>query len=219
MTGHDDSIKVDSTTFMLTEYTSLREFRQSLVSLGENRLNFFLTTVTGAFVGLGLINQLTGYDGIVFLVAGATIFALFAVGIITFVRMVERNIGITKYTRGMNRIRRWFTERDQAITPYLSLALTDDLPRFGVGQARSNLFGLPTLVAMINSLIAGIGIVLLATIVLNVALVWGVVSAIIMFAIIFFIHNQYYASRIRREEEHVIVNFPTKLEARHTIGK
>ncbi len=40
--------------FMLAEYETLRDFRQTSVTLGENRLNFYLACVSGAAVGLGL---------------------------------------------------------------------------------------------------------------------------------------------------------------------
>src|SRR5689334_18316758 len=90
--------------FILAEYAGLQSLRQGLVTLGENRLNFFLATVSGALVGAGLlIDKLSTYGDLVFYVVGFILAGLLLLGVATFVRMVERSIGVVIYSRGMNR--------------------------------------------------------------------------------------------------------------------
>ena len=67
--------------FMIAEYETLRNLRQDLITLGENRLNFFLASVSGAAVFVALISQLSTYQEIV----------LFVVGVVTlFLRKSSR---------------------------------------------------------------------------------------------------------------------------------
>jgi hypothetical protein len=96
----------DCADFMKSEYETLLNFRQSLITLGENRLNFFLATVSGAAVGIGLINQVSTNKEIIYFVSGVILIGLFLLGLVTFVRTVERSIGIVVYTPRLKNI--WF---------------------------------------------------------------------------------------------------------------
>jgi len=114
--------------FMLAEYATLRELRLSLDSLGESRMNFYLAAISGSVVGLGLLNQLSALSKTTFFINAAVIVGLFFFGTITFARMLQRTVKIVEYTRGMNRIRRYFAEKNPDITQYLWLSLYDDRP-------------------------------------------------------------------------------------------
>jgi hypothetical protein len=105
-----------ATDFMLAEYATLRELRLNLDSLGESRMNFYLAVISGSVVGLGLLNQLSALAKTIFFINAAVIVGLLFLGSITFVRMLQRTVNIVEYTRGMNRIRRYFSEKNPDIT-------------------------------------------------------------------------------------------------------
>ena len=199
--------------FMLAEYSALRDLRQNLVTLGENRFNLFLGAVSGALVGLALLHQLSGGNTeIMYLVDGAIITGLFFLGLITFVRTVEREIGITVYARGMNRVRRYFVEHNQNIKDYIILPISDDRPSFqSIGFRPRGILamGLPAMVAIINSVVAGIGALVFAKEILSLPTAWAIVIAVSIFIVISFAQNRYQATRITEMEKKTDIRFPT----------
>src|SRR3990170_121493 len=96
--------------FLLEEYATLREFRQNTVNLRETRLNFFLAILSGAIVGLALLNQLSasGLAEVVNFLTGVIILGVFWIGLIIFDTTIAANFRVVEYSRGMNRIRRYF---------------------------------------------------------------------------------------------------------------
>ncbi len=200
--------------FMLEEYATLREMRLSLDSLGESRVNFFLATISGAIVGLALINQLASYVEIIFFINGAIFVGLLLFGLVTFARMVERTVKNTSYSRGMNRIRRYFVEKHPEIEPYLWLPTSDDKPSFGYAvynfkTKRLGLTGLAPMVAIINSIIATVGIVILMTIVLATPIFLTLLIGTIAFILVAATHYRYLVKRMKKMKEVIEVRFPS----------
>lgn len=122
---------------MLAEYATLRELRESSIRLGEGRVTSFLTMLSAAILGFGVLYQNGSPVAGPNLVTLTIIAALAILGCNIFVRVVEREIAIVQYTRGMNRVRRYFVTRHPDIRDFVSLPITDDEPRFG-GWARSH---------------------------------------------------------------------------------
>lgn len=200
---------------MLAEYSTLRELRLSLDSLGENRVNFYMAAISGSVVGLALINQLSTFPEIIYFIDGAVVAGLFVFGLITFARMVERSVNIISYTRGMNRIRRYFADKHPNIQSYLWLPITDDTPPFSykvinVQKRRLGLTGLAPMVGVINSLIATAGIVILARAIFAASAIWSLLVGILIFIIMTLLQYQYLASRMRKAKTLVEVRFPSQ---------
>lgn len=200
--------------FLLAEYTTLRELRQNLDSLGESRVNFFLATVSGVIVGLALINQMPGEKEIIYFINGAAFIGLFWLGLITFTRMVERSINLVLYMRGMNRIRRYFVDRNLSIEKYLWLPKYDDKPSLGYGMynpklKRWSLTGLPPMMALINSILATVGAVMLARVVFNILSGWTLLIGVASFLIVLSSQYRYYANRVKRKRDETEIHFPT----------
>jgi len=150
--------------FMLAEYETLRSIRSDIISLGQSNVNFFFAIVSGAIVGLGLLSQSPVIAGIIPIITGIILSSCFLLGVIVFARTVERDIGITIYTRGLNRIRRHFVQLSPDIEDYLILPVNDDIPPFAsVGFLRkgSYVLNLSGIVSLINSVIASTGILVL----------------------------------------------------------
>ncbi len=200
--------------FMLAEYATLRRLHLGLGSLGENRVNFFLASISGSVVGLGLINQLSALAETVYFINGAVIVGLFFFGLITFARMIERTVKMTEYTRGMNRIRRYFVDKYPNIKQYLSLSLYDDTPAFeyrtfNFQTRRFSLTGLASMVGVINSIIATTGIVILARVVFILPAAWSVLIGMLTFLLITLAHYRYLVNRMRQKRDVMEVRFPT----------
>jgi hypothetical protein len=200
--------------FMLAEYSTLRESRHRLESVGENRVNFFLAIVSGAIVGLGLVNQLPGPTDIIYFVNIAIFISIFLLGLITFARMVERSINDIQYARAMNRIRRYFVDRNTTIEKYLWFPITDDKPSlhfsvFNFKTRRLSMIGLAPMIAIVNSMIALLGLSLLARVVWNLQIGWSLIIGIIAFVIVISAQFSYQASRIKAKNKEIDVHFPS----------
>jgi hypothetical protein len=197
--------------FMLAEYTTLLQFRQDLLRLGENRLNFFLAAVSGAVVGLALLSTMEDHEVIVVSVSGIIIVGLLLVGWVTFARMVERSAGVVRYTKGMNCIRGWFSDQIPDIKKCLVLPSSADQPPFsatGFLSKGSSSLGLWEAVAVINCIVAGAGASILCTIwTSQTGLVISCGGAV--FAIFLFVQIIYYHCRIRQIQEKWEAEFAT----------
>ena len=217
-TQSNSETEESATEFMLAEYATLRDLRLSLDSLGENRMNFYFAVISGAVVGLGLFNQLSGLAKTVFFINAAVIVGLLLLGSITFVRMLHRSVNIVEYTRAMNRIRHYFSDKNPDITPYLWLSprfsLYDDRPRLGYKvfdfqTRRLKLTGLAPMVGIINSIIATLGIVILTSTVFTLPVVWSVLIGLFTLLLILIAHYTYLVNYLKQKRDELEVRFPT----------
>lgn len=207
------------TDFMLAEYELILNFRQNLVAHAESRVNFFMATVSGAVVALGLLNDSSISPEKAYLISGFILVGLFLFGFALYAQLVVRSIGVVQYTRGLNRIRRYFTERHPSSRKYLTLPSTDVKPSFsgiGIGQFLSDfgpLFGLPQLVSIINSFIGGTGLAIWTVQVPIVISGWSVDPAIaggILVCVLFLFHHAYYYGKVKRANSSFRARFPTR---------
>ncbi len=192
--------------FMLAEYTTLRELRISLNSLGESRVNFFLATISGAIVGLALINQLSGFVELVYFINGAVFVGLILFGWITFARMVERTVKIAFYRDRMDQIRSYFAEEYPKIKPYLWLRRTAEkpvstIPVFNIKAKRFGLTGLAPMVAVVNSIIITVGVVILTSVLLFLPIGWSLLIGTTVFFLVVLGHYSYLVNRYRQGRE------------------
>lgn len=79
---------------------------------GERRVTFFMTLVGAAGTALGVVlgtNAQLG-PGTIHPLVVCTLLVVFAVGHLTFARVVNRNLASDRYKRALNRIRRYFLD-------------------------------------------------------------------------------------------------------------
>ena len=204
-------IQKQGTDFLLAEYEMLQRLRQGVVSADEGRLNFFIAIASGAIFSFTFLDQIAEYT-VAVIIAGAIVVNLFLLGVLTFARSVERSIRIIVYTRGMNRIRRYFVENHLAIERFLILPTNDDYPRFGTVGNLSNLVWLEpaAIIAIINSVVATIGVAMLGGVVLKLHTMTNLLICIATFIIIFSIQHRYHIGRYRKTEKIMEVRFPSK---------
>jgi len=209
----------DSTLgFMLAEYETLRDLRASLVSQGESRVNFLLATISGAVVALALVNQGAYSKDIVITINAMILVGLFLLGLITYLRLVHRGIAITVYTRGINRIRRYFVERVPDIGDYLILPTSDDVPslRYGGFFSRGlGSVGLAGMVAIIDSIISVASVVLGLKIIFDQPIGIVLFAGLIAFAKTYLGHYVFHIVLLRKANKETQVRFPMLKEAQN----
>ena len=186
----------EAENFLLEEYATLRELRQSTVNLRETRLNFFLAIISGAIVGLAFLNQLsvTGLAEVVRFLTGVIILGVFWIGLIIFNITIAANFRVVEYSRGMNRIRRYFVEQHTAVEKYITLPLNDETPSFSEKM--------PMMTALINSLIGGTGVTLFAQVVISISTFWIYIICALVFIILMFVQYRYYHARVQQRIKH-----------------
>ena len=127
-------IKDESVEFLLHEFDNMETERARLKNEAVQRLNFFLTITSGILGGIALFGQYAKTKP-EFLFLPALIF-LSIIGWQTFDFMIGRDINIDRILRAIGRIRRYFSDNDPAITPYLYWQ-ADDEPSILLSHNRS----------------------------------------------------------------------------------
>lgn len=128
-TAASDVESFDAAAFMLAEYQRHLEGFWRSEELGERRLSFFLTIVTAVLGAIALVIDaeaaLVGQiDPLIFYALGA----ILLLGALTLARVVRRNLTSSAELRAAGRLRRYFVDRDPAISRYLYYKAYDDRP-------------------------------------------------------------------------------------------
>src|SRR5580765_7563473 len=142
--------------FLMAEYSSLNNSLSESEELGNTRLNYFLTLTTAIIGGSGIAKILSPTTQGTDLTLVLGLFTLFFYGLVTFSRLIHRNIITDSYKRRLNTIREYFVRNDETILNYLpynpitySEARGDKWPKFySVGSG-----GLVQTAALLNSFI------------------------------------------------------------------
>jgi len=195
---------------MTAEYESLQRARESVLRINENRANFFFTSITIIVIFLTFIFETMGVE-IAKTTSVVLLTSLFFLGVVTFIRVIEGHIANLIYVRGMNRIRRYFTECAPETLNYFILPITDDVPRFhsvGFNISRSAAwFTLASIVGIVNSAVLGANALILASTV-QMSSYFVVLVSIFVFSLSLFIHQRYQMGKLSRAEKETEVRFP-----------
>jgi hypothetical protein len=191
----------------------LRNLRQDIVALGESRFNFYLASVSGVFVGFSFLYQSGMRVEILFYAASLGTLGLLCVGFVVFGRLVERSISVIVYTRGMNRIRRYFVEIEPKIEPHVILGTTDDSPFFGtVGHMSRGSWAIEVTapVAIINSSLLSIFFFILSRETSIFPIHSDVMLGVFLSFVAFFAQIYYQKMRMDSVEKKTRICFPGK---------
>ena len=195
---------------MITEYESLQRARDSVLRINENRANFFFTSITITVIFLTFVFETMG-DEMAKTISIVLLTSLFLLGIVTFSRVIEGHIANLIYVRGMNRIRRYFSEYAPETLSFFILPITDNVPRFhSVGFNVSGLatwFTLASIVGIINSAVLSANALILVS-GTRISSFFVVLVSISVFLLSLFIHQRYQISRFSKAEKEIEVRFP-----------
>jgi len=205
---------------LATEHSALQSARSTTVSETNGRVSLFLGTVSSTLIALGFLGQGSA-SGASFFVFGLVLFpALFFLGLATFVRVLQASIEDLLYARGINRIRHFYLELAPQMRDYFILAPYDDMisviRNMGVIPSRWQLLLTAAgMVAVINSVLAGVLIGVLIATFLGQSLLLGAAGGFGVFLVSVVAHEHYQRVIRRRASEHVPVLFPSPVADEH----
>src|SRR5437899_4936719 len=149
-----------------TEHWSLLASRSLAWNESFSRAGMFLTTLSGAIVALGLVGGATGFGEAFTLFALVILPVVLFIGVATWIRLGASNYHEALCVIGMNRIRAAYLELAPDLERYFVMSAHDDFRGIGVtmgvqpGRGRAFwlaqiLAGTPTVVSVLNSVLAG----------------------------------------------------------------
>jgi len=195
---------------MLTEYSLIKDLRSGIVSQIDDFAKFYFSLVSALGAIVALISQIFGTNNVFFISIAVLCLFQFILGLVTFNRIVEGHISIITYTRGLNRIRKYFVDISN-IHKYLSLPINDDVPRFGKAGFSGKsvkLIGLSTAVAIINSVFFSILIGMVNLLLLVNAKLNFLISGVVLVGILS-LHFRIYNARTSLAEKNYLVRYPS----------
>jgi hypothetical protein len=164
--GVTDAVRVQ---ILATEHWSLLATRSLTWNEIFTRATMFITVLSAAVVALALVAQATDFGPGFRLFALLILPVVLLVGLATFIRLGEANSDDIGLVIGMNRLRHAYLELAPELEPYFTTGHHDDLASimqsYGSGLRLSFsrvLGGTPSLVAIINVVIAGVIAALIA---------------------------------------------------------
>jgi hypothetical protein len=202
---------------LTTEHFTLQTARAVAVNEGNGRTALYIGALSSTLVALALVAQRAPLGRVFHAVALTVLPAVLFLGLVTYVRVLQSSIEDMLYARAINRIRHYYTEIDPSQAHYFLLSGRDDvrgaLANMCLRDTRSQLlFTMPSAVAVINALLAGVTVALaLATAAgapVPVTVLAGMVSGTTVLAL----HLAYQMRRFAAMKASVAAAFPTTLQ-------
>ena len=179
---------------LTTEHFTLQTARSATIFESGSRASLFLSTVSSALVALALIGQVSRLGDTFILFALILVPTLFALGVLTYLRLNESAAEDAFYARAANRIRGYYRDLDASASEYLLLSDHDDLAG--------------AMVLVVTALLGGVSLSLVMSVLgasLVVAAAPGGALALVL-AIAGFLHH---ARSFERADRRVPVRFPS----------
>ena len=176
----DEPDRQELLTSLTTEHFTLQGARGATISESSSRAALYISAVSSALIALGFIGQASDL-GTAFDVFALTVLpTLFALGVFTFVRLIESSVEDILYGRAINRIRSYYLEIAGPESRYFMLGGHDDAPgvlaNMGLRPTRWQLyFTIASMIGVVNSVVGGTAVALLVAIAAHAAL--GIAAA------------------------------------------
>ncbi len=150
---------------LTTEHFTLQTARAVAVNEGNGRTALYVGALSSTLVALALVAQRSPLGEVFYAVALTVLPAVLFLGLVTYVRVLQSSIEDILYARAINRIRHYYTEIDPSQAHYFLLSGRDDfrgaLANMCVRDSWTQfLFTMPSAVAVINALLAGVTVAL-----------------------------------------------------------
>src|SRR5918999_372201 len=150
---------------LTTEHFTLQTARAVAVNEGNGRTALYIGALSSTLVALALVAQRSPLGDVFYAVALTVLPAVLFLGLVTYVRVLQSSIEDILYARAINRIRHYYTEIDPSQAHYFLLSGRDDfrgaLANMCIRDSWTQfLFTMPSAVAVINALLAGVTVAL-----------------------------------------------------------
>lgn len=186
--------------FLTTEHVALQTGRSATIFEANGRVGLYLGALSGAIVALALVAQATGIETAFYVFGLAVLLPLLGVGIVTFTRVVQTGVEDTTYVRRIERIRRFYVETSPTAARYLDSpydrSVDEAMQSVGFQFFHWQLaLTTASMVAIVNSAVAGAVLVMLISSRCDVPLPVGAVLAVIAFLVSCGMHAWYQRAR------------------------
>ncbi len=141
---------------LLVEHERLASLYEHNVTMGDQLVAAYLAAVSLAVALLVGMRELVPQSESLVLIELTLLMIVVVVGAITFRRLIERRVRSIEYLRAINRIHRYFVDKDPKVQQYFYWPACDDCPPM---HAKGTVLGgLRDIVAGLNSLFLGFGV-------------------------------------------------------------
>jgi hypothetical protein len=200
---------------LTTEHFTLQTARAVAVSEGNGRTALYVGALSSTLVALALVAQRAPLGEVFFVVAFTVLPAVFFLGLVTYVRVLQSSVEDIVYARAINRIRHYYTEIDPSQAHYFLLSGRDDvrgaLANMFVRDSWTQfLFTMPSAVAVINGLLGGVTVALAVAHGVHLALLPTVLAGMASGTVILALHVAYQVRRFARMRATVEARFPSQ---------
>ena len=149
---------------LVTEHVVLQAAASATVTEAASRTSLYVFTLSSSLVAMGFVSQ---FPETFRLFAAAIFPALFVLGLFTTVRLVDTGIENLQFLRGIARIRGYYRTLTPEARVYFSAGLgrwpeAHAAPKPWSGALVAFLTTAASMIAFINSIVAGTGVALLA---------------------------------------------------------
>jgi hypothetical protein len=199
---------------LTTEHFTLQTARAVAVNEGNGRTALYVGALSSTLVALALVAQRSPLGEVFFVVALTVLPAVFFLGLVTYVRVLQSSVEDLIYARAINRIRHYYTELDPARAHYFLLSGRDDVRGALANMCLRDswtqfLFTLPSAVAVINGLLGGVTVAL-AVATAGTPLPLTVLSGMASGTLVLAVHVAYQVRRFARMKSTVAALFPSQ---------
>ena len=146
---------------LTTEHFVLQTARSATIADANGRAGIFLSSVSSGIVALAFIGQVSNL-GEPFFVFSLVLFpSLFVLGLATFLRVLQLSMEDVLLSRGINRIRHYYTEIAPDVRGYFVLSTHDDFRGTMANMAAQSSWIQPLIttggtILVVNSILAGV---------------------------------------------------------------
>ncbi|MBO0790712.1 MAG: hypothetical protein J2P36_07155 [Ktedonobacteraceae bacterium] len=208
---HNDKNQSHIVQIMTTEHYTLQTGRSLVVSDTNGRASLFLSTVSSTLIALAFVGNISHLGGAFFVFALVLFPSLLFLGLATFDTVLQSAIEEKISVRGINRIRHLYVEMAPQIQPYFLLPTHDDETHtFQRASWWQNFLTLAGIIAVINSILAGVFVGLLMYQLFALSLLLCVMGGLGMFLLSLIVLHRYQFTQWRGTINQLPVLFPPK---------
>jgi len=199
---------------LTTEHFTLQTARAVAVNEGNGRTALYIGALSSTLVALALVAQRSPLGNVFYAVALTVLPAVLFLGVVTYVRVLQSSIEDILYARAINRIRHYYTEIDPSQAHYFLLSGRDDfrgaLANMCIRDSWTQfLFTMPSAVAVINALLAGVTVALALVTAIGAPLPVTVLTGMAFGTTVLGLHLGYQVRRFATMKANVAAVFPT----------
>jgi hypothetical protein len=199
---------------LTTEHFTLQTARAVAVNEGNGRTALYVGALSSTLVALALVAQRSPLGEVFYGVALTVLPAVLFLGLVTYVRVLQGSIEGVLYARAINRIRHYYTQIDPSQAHYFLLSGRDDvrgaLANMCIRDSWTQLlFTMPSAVAVINALLAGVTVALAIVTVVGAPLPVTVLSGMASGTTVLALHFAYQVRRFATMKANVAAVFPS----------